>query len=362
MAVDLSSWTIAGLVLGFLVLLPTIMGLFSSNKFNVSGKTVLLTGASEGMGKNVAIQLAQKGANIIIVARNVGKLEEALSQIKADLPTPHHHDSADNKRIQASAANPSTQRFQHISADVSEPSGAARVIAEAIAWNNGESPDIVWCIAGTAYPNLFLETPVATMRHQMDVNFWSCVDMAHAILNDWLTPSALQQGKERHLVFTSSVVAFYPVAGYGPYAPSKAAIKSLSDTLAQEVLLYGDSVKIHTVFPGTILSPGLTVENQSKPDVTHILEEADPQQTPEVVAAWSIAGLERGQYLVTVSWLGSLMRACAWGGSTRNNWLFDTLETWLASIVWMFAARDTDGKVVSYRKKHGHPSTYAKKV
>ncbi|TVY56868.1 3-ketodihydrosphingosine reductase gsl-3 [Lachnellula cervina] len=336
MAVDLSSWTIvAVIVLGFLVLLPTIMGFFSSNKFDVSGKpfqTVLLTGASEGMGKCVATQLAQKGANIIIVSRN------------------------------ASAANPSTQRFQYISADVSEPSGAARVIAEAIAWNNGESPDIVWCIAGTAYPNLFIDTPVSTMRHQMDVNFWSCVDMAHAVLNDWLTPSALQQGKERHLVFTSSVVAFYPVAGYGPYAPSKAAIKSLSDTLAQEVLLYGDNVKIHTVFPGTILSPGLATENQSKPAVTHILEEADPQQTPEVVAARSIAGLERGQYLVTVSWLGSLMRACAWGGSTRNNWLFDTLETWLASIVWMFAARDTDGKVVSYRKKHGHPSTYAKKV
>jgi 3-dehydrosphinganine reductase len=50
-------------------------------------KTVLLTGASEGMGKSVAIQLAQKGANIIIVARNVGKLEEALSEIKVPSPS-----------------------------------------------------------------------------------------------------------------------------------------------------------------------------------------------------------------------------------------------------------------------------------
>jgi len=316
------------------------------------------------MGKSVAIQLAQKGANVIIVSRNVGKLEEALSQIKANPPSqpPQNPDpKTDNQHVQASAAS-STQRFQYISADVSEPDGAARVIAEAIAWNNGASPDIVWCIAGSAYPDLFIDTPVSKMRHQMDVNFWSCVDMAHAVLNDWLTPSALQQGKERHLVFTSSVVAFYPVAGYGPYAPSKAAIKSLSDTLAQEVLLYGDTVKIHTVFPGTILSPGHQIENLSKPDVTHVLEEADPQQTPEVVAAQSIAGLEKGQYLVTVSWLGSLMRACSWGGSARNNWLVDTLETWLASIVWMFVGRDMNGKVVSYRKKHGHPSTYAKKV
>ncbi len=37
------------------------------------------------MGKSVAVQLAKKGANIIIVARNVGKLEEALAQIKVRL-------------------------------------------------------------------------------------------------------------------------------------------------------------------------------------------------------------------------------------------------------------------------------------
>jgi 3-dehydrosphinganine reductase len=46
---------------------------------------VLLTGASEGMGLNVAKQLAQKGASIIIVARNVAKLEVALKEIKVSL-------------------------------------------------------------------------------------------------------------------------------------------------------------------------------------------------------------------------------------------------------------------------------------
>jgi 3-dehydrosphinganine reductase len=45
-------------------------------------QTILLTGASEGMGLSVALRLAKKGASIIIVARNVGKLEEALGQIK----------------------------------------------------------------------------------------------------------------------------------------------------------------------------------------------------------------------------------------------------------------------------------------
>jgi 3-dehydrosphinganine reductase len=52
-------------------------------------QTVLITGASEGMGKSVAIQLAQKGANIIIVSRNVGRLEEALAEIKASSSLQH---------------------------------------------------------------------------------------------------------------------------------------------------------------------------------------------------------------------------------------------------------------------------------
>ena len=46
-------------------------------------QTILLTGASDGMGRSVAKILAQKGANIVIVARNVEKLESALQEIKA---------------------------------------------------------------------------------------------------------------------------------------------------------------------------------------------------------------------------------------------------------------------------------------
>lgn len=220
----------------------------------------------------------------------------------------------------------------------------------------------MWCIAGAAYPSFFLESSTELMRKQMDVNFWTCVDISKAILKDWLAPSSPSKGQERHLIFTSSVAAFFPVTGYAPYAPGKAAIKSLSDSLVQEVLLYDESVKIHTVFPGNISSPGFETENKTKPDITHILEEADTVQTPEAVAANSIAGLQRGEYLVTVDFLGSAMRGCAWGGSKRNNWLLDTLMTWITSLVWFFVGWDLDGKVKAYRKKHGHPSTYAKKM
>jgi 3-dehydrosphinganine reductase len=108
MADIINYWTIASIVVGLAVLLPFIMGFFSGNKFDVKGKvslqpfpitlaspdtlqTVLITGASEGMGKSVAKQLAQKGANIIIVSRNVGRLEEALAEVKVSSSYPHAH-------------------------------------------------------------------------------------------------------------------------------------------------------------------------------------------------------------------------------------------------------------------------------
>jgi 3-dehydrosphinganine reductase len=199
----------------------------------------------------------------------------------------------------------------------------------------------------------------------MDLNYWSQADMAHAILSAWLTPesiaSATKAHTQRHLIFTSTSLAFYSIAGYGPYSPPKTALRSLSDTLTQEVLLYTPStVKIHTVFPGSIQTSSLEKENLTKPAITKILEADDPIQLPETVAEKAVKGLEKGEYLITVNFLAAAMRGCAWGGSKRNNWVLDTLMTWATSIAWMFIGRDLDGKVVKYGKEHGHPSTYAK--
>lgn len=324
-------------------------------------QTVLLTGASEGMGRSVAIQLSKKGANVIIVARNVGKLEEALVAVKVGCPL-HGKATKLTTVTQAAAADPSSQRFQYISADLAEENGSGRVIAEAIAWNNGQAPDVVWCIAGAAYPSLFLETSRSIKRQQMDINYWSCADMAQAILSEWLAPGAVISGPPKHLIFTSSVAAFYPIAGYASYGPAKAAMRCLSDSLAQELVLYGDNVKIHTVFPGTIDSPGLVNENKVKPDITHILEESDSGLSPDAMAAGSIKGLENGEYLITVGFLGQIMRAACWGCSPRNNWVWDTFLAWIVAIVWFFVPMDMDSKVRAYGKKHGHPSTYPKKV
>ncbi|KAK9435713.1 3-ketodihydrosphingosine reductase [Metarhizium brunneum] len=317
------------------------MGLFSGNKMPVAGKTVLITGGSEGMGLSVAQQLSAKGANIILVSRSTAKLEEAL------------------KTVRASAKDPS-QRFHHIAADVSSPSYAAPLIAAATAWNNNQTPDIVWCCAGTSAPQLFTEMEMDSLRHHMDVNFYGTAEMSHATLRAWLSPSAPVTPEPKHLVMTTSAVALYTIPGYAPYAPSKWALRGLADTLSQEVMLYPQNVKVHVVYPGTILSPGFVREEQVKPEITKILEASDPRQTPDQVAAASIKGLENGDYFVTVNWLGDLMRLGMLGGSFRNNWIVDTLGAWLVAILWIFVQPDLHGKIRAYRKKHGHPSARTK--
>lgn len=167
---------------------------------------------------------------------------------------------------------------------------------------------------------------------------------------------------------TSSVAAFVGVAGYGPYSPSKAAIRSLADTLRSEINLYNGSrlhptsplynhpeTKIHIVLPGTITSPGNIEENKTKHPVTHILEADDPVSTEDEVAIASVKALEKGDYMITTQFLSHAMRASTLGGSPRNGlWgVRDMLFSWATAVAWLFIGPDMESKVYQYGKKNG---------
>ncbi|KAI1212177.1 short-chain dehydrogenase [Annulohypoxylon truncatum] len=342
-----SPWTNTAIaILIVLITTTTIvtMGAFSSkNQMPVEGKTILITGASEGMGRSAAIQLAAKGAHIILVSRSAAKLEAALADVRA------------------AARNPESQRFTYITADVSQADYAAPLLAEAVSWNEGRALDIVWCVAGTSAPDFWLETPLSLTRSQMDINYWGAAEMAHAVLRQWCAADAPVVPEAKHLILTSSVLAFFPVVGYGPYTPAKSALRGLADTLVQELEMYPQRVRLHVVYPASIGSPGFARENMTKPQVTKQIEEGDPVQTPDDVAAAAIRKLEQGQYFVTSAFLGHLMRWGALGGSPRNSWLLDTLMCCLMPIIWIFVLPDIYSKIRKYAKEHGHPATYRTK-
>ncbi|KAH7095990.1 3-ketodihydrosphingosine reductase, Tsc10 [Paraphoma chrysanthemicola] len=341
-----------------------IMGFvfWKGNQFPVEGKTILLTGSSQGMGKEIARLLSARGANLILVARTVKNLEAAVEHARAH------------------AKNPSTQRFTYISADVASEAENARILAEATAWNNGRMPEIVWTVAGSSTPGLYIETSTDTLRKQMDLNYFATAYLAHKTLKAWWYPDTPYgaQGKSsapeppRQFIITSSAVAFVGLVGYSPYAPAKAALRSLADGLRSEVQLYNAArrsktsttgvqpapfdVNIHIIFPGTILSPGFDNEEKTKHPVTRELESSDPRQTELEAATAAVQGLEAGNFMTPTNYIVRLLRWGSMGSSQRNNIVLDTLGAWITTIVWLIMVPDLNSKVWNWGKKNGMPA------
>jgi 3-dehydrosphinganine reductase len=263
---------------------------------------------------------------------------------------------------------------------VTSPSENERLLKEATAWNGGQIPDVVWANAGAAVPGLLADASVDALRAQMDVNYWSALYLARDTIRAWVAEGKAasqnagdEQDKKkkkeelpRHIVMTSSIVAFVGIAGYGPYAPAKTAMRGLADALRSELNLYNGArarasdalrapeMRNHIVFPGAISSPGFDVENSVKHPVTAMLEEDDKPQTEDEVARASVAALEGGAYMVTTSFLGHLMRASALAGSPRNGFgIVDTLLGFVGYLAWLFIGPDMERKAWRFGQKHG---------
>ncbi|KKZ68572.1 hypothetical protein EMCG_01021 [[Emmonsia] crescens] len=325
----------------------------TTNQFVVAGRMAVVTGGSDGMGKSVAMELARKGASVTVVGRDVGKLEAVYEAMKTCAP------------------HMCGQKFHWIKADLIDPKESERVMAEVTEFNGGVYPDIVWCCVGQCIPGFFLHTSPETLKAQMDTNYWTSAFTAQAIMKLWLAPVSAGQSPEktprRHLIFTSSTSCFVPVAGYAPYAPAKAALRALADALTSEIEVYNGSrrnpsisapaadVRTHIVFPMGILSPAFAQEQKLKPALTKHLEEADRPQTPDEVAAVSIRGLEKGQYMVTTMMVGTIMKASAMGGSYRNSIVRDTVTSWMSALVFLQVIPDLKARAHRWGRVNGIP-------
>jgi len=286
-------------------------------KLPVYGKTVVITGGSQGLGLSLAKQLAARGANVTIIARQKSKLEDALRAVEG-------------------CQVRDDQWFKSISADVTVPSEIDYAVDACGA------VDVMFCCAGAAHPRFFKDMSAEQIRAGVETNYLSAAFSAHAALRNMVDHKT--QGT---ILFVSSVVAFVTLAGYAEYSPSKAAIRSLADSLRQECLLYG--IRIACACPATIKTPGFQEENKTKPEITRTLEGPDAGQDPDVVARKILQGLDRGEYLITTDFMGMLMRSCAWGGSVRGHIISDTILSWLFALVWPVVTLVLDGIVLRHK-------------
>jgi NAD(P)-dependent dehydrogenase (short-subunit alcohol dehydrogenase family) len=185
---------------------------------NVQGKTLIVTGAANGIGREVALELLRRGARVAAVDLDA----EALSELAASVPgaalTTHALDLTDRAAVEA------------LPAAVIAAHGAV---------------DGCILVAGIIQPfTTIANLPIEAIERVMNVNFYGPVYLTKALL-----PRLLER-PEAHLVAVSSMGGFVPVPGQTAYGASKAALHLLFDGLHSELM--DTAVRVTIVFPGAV--------------------------------------------------------------------------------------------------------------
>ncbi|MGV0744079.1 3-oxoacyl-ACP reductase FabG [Mycolicibacterium sp. XJ870] len=201
---------------------------------SLKGRSAIVTGGSKGIGRGIAATMAGAGIDVLITGRNQTDLDKTVADL-ADTPG----------------------RVSALSADVSSPEDARRVVAEAVERHG--ALDIVCANAGI-FPSGRLEdlTP-EDIEQVLAVNFKGTVYIVQAAM------AALTESGHGRVVITSSITG--PITGYpgwSHYGASKAAQLGFLRTAAME--LAPKNITINAVLPGNIITEGLVEMGQDYVD------------------------------------------------------------------------------------------------
>jgi hypothetical protein len=181
-------------------------------------KRALVTGASSGIGDSIARQLANAGVNLVVVARDVGRLE-ALAK---DLGGAHGVD------------------VEVLGADLADAVARARV--EARLGADDPAIDLLVNNAGFGSSGKFWELDVDHEEQQIELNVVALTRLAHAAL------AAMVARGNGSIMNVSSLASLQPAPTNAVYAATKAFVTSFSESLHEEAR--GTGVTVTAVLPG----------------------------------------------------------------------------------------------------------------
>jgi short-subunit dehydrogenase len=222
----------------------------------IAGRRILITGASSGIGRALAEQLAQEGAKLVLAARSEDKL-----------------------RALADSLGPNVIA---IPADVTLEADRQRLIAEVQARLGGL--DVLINNAGIASWAHFADSTEAILRQIMEVNFFAPTELIR------LAIPLLVDGTQPAIVNVSSMCGRRAMPGWSEYSASKFALCGLTEALRGELARFDIDI--------LLIVPGLTSSDFSK----HFLQakgrakiEFDKGMPPATVAAGIVRSLRKNK-------------------------------------------------------------------
>lgn len=216
----------------------------------VEGRSVIVTGASSGIGRETAREFARRRAHVVLASRNRDKLE-ALAEELSDYP---------GRRLV-------------VPTDVTDRLAVEAMVRRTV--EEFESLDVLVNNAGVGLFAPIADGSLDNMRHLFNVNFWGAVHCIQAVV-----PFMRRQGRGR-IVNVASVAAKISTPNLGVYSATKFALTAVSDALRVE--LAGSGIGVSTVYPG--LTETSFQEN--------MLHEVEPPEIPRLFRTVGAAAVGR---------------------------------------------------------------------
>ena len=234
-------------------------------------KRVIITGASSGIGRALAIQMAAEGCKLVINARRIERLQELSAEIVA-----------------AGAS------CLIVDGDVTNKSVRAQILAAT--QENFGGLDILINNAGIGAMGRFDEASEERLRQIFEVNFFAVAEFMRESL------PMLKSGKEPVIVNLSSVLGHRAVPLKSEYCASKFAIHGLSDAIRAE--LSQDGIDLLLVSPSTTDSEffDAAIDDSTKRDW-----KKGGSMSPEVVASRTLRAIKKRRHEIILTFGGRIL-------------------------------------------------------
>lgn len=236
---------------------------------NIQGKTALITGASRGIGRAIALEFAKNGIKrLILVARDRQRLAEFATELE-----------------------PMGVEVVTLALDLTQPIKVNIAIAQA--WRSHGPIEILINCAGVAHQTPFLQSKLLDVQEEISLNLMGLYTITHAIARRMATR------KSGTIINVSSLMGKIAAPTMSTYSATKFAILGFTEALRQELAPY--NIRVMALLP-TLTDTDMTRDLQ-------LFRWVVPM-TPEQVAKVLVAGLDKDTSEILVGWQSHLAVWC----------------------------------------------------